>query len=98
MFIEMKRIVVEKGTSQPLIDKFSKAEMVKQAPGYVEHKVLKRVRNSENEEIIVQFVWESQEAFTNWKKSDAHKAGHANKGSKASNVIESSMDTYTVEN
>ena len=98
MFIEMKTIVVKEGFGDKIVEKFSGKSKIQELDGFVEMSVMRRVRKSEEEEVIVEIRWESQEAFTAWKKSDAHKAGHSNKGNeKAEYIISGKSDMYNVE-
>ncbi len=98
MFIEMKTIVVKQGFADKIIEKFSGKSKIQELDGFIEMSVMRRVRRTEEEEVIVEIRWENQEAFTAWKKSDAHKAGHSNKGSeKAEYIISGKSDMYNVE-
>ncbi len=97
MFIEMKTIVTKAGFGEKIVQKFSGKSKIQEMDGFIEMSVLKRVRKTEEEEIIVEIRWESQEAFTAWKKSDTHKAGHANK-EKADFIISGKVEMYNVEN
>ena len=97
MFIESKVFTLKEGYAEEFAKKFSKGEKIKQAEGFVEIIVMKRVRKGENEELIVMTRWEDQKAYTSWKNSDAHKAGHAQKKEKPDFIVNVKMDTYTVE-
>ncbi len=98
MFIECKTITVTPGNSQIMIDKFSGSGLLQEQKGFVEKTVLKRVRKGDTEEVVVMIKWESQQDFTNWKKSDAHKAGHSSNKKRADFIVDVKLDTYTVEN
>ena len=96
MFVEMKTIVTKAGFGDKIVEKFSGKSKIQELDGFIEMSVMKRVRKAEEEEIVVEIRWESQEAFTAWKKSDAHKAGHSNK-EKADFIVSGKVEMYNVE-
>lgn len=97
MFIETKVFTIKEGHSEKLLTKFSQGGKMSLSEGFLEFSVLKRMRKGEHEEIMVMTRWEDQKSFTNWKNSDAHKAGHSGKHERPDFIVDVRMDTYTVE-
>jgi len=76
MLIETKTITVKEGTSDLVVNNFSREGAIETFPGFIDLSVLvKRVRRGE-EEVIVMIRWESEEAWKGWEKSEVHIAGH----------------------
>lgn len=95
MFIETKRFIVKKGFSDEIIKKFSRNGSARKMDGLVDFTIMKKLKSDETEEVMVEIRWENQEYFTNWKKSDAHKAGHANRGKERPDfIVDVKMDLY----
>lgn len=95
MFIEMKKFTVKKGFSDEIIKKFSEKKPVGKIDGVVDFTIMKKLKSDETEEVIIEMRWENQEYFTNWKKSPAHKAGHANRvKEKPEFIVDVKMELY----
>ncbi|WP_438448419.1 antibiotic biosynthesis monooxygenase family protein [Gorillibacterium sp. sgz5001074] len=72
MFIELKSIQVKEGYSEQVVNRFSQEGPLEKAPGFVDQSILvKQVRRGE-EEVLLLIRWESEEAWKNWEKSEAH--------------------------
>ena len=97
MFIETKVFKVETGTGEELIERFSKRGIIVEQPGFIELMVMKKVRRADYDEITLMIRWESQEDYTNWKRSDAHQSGHKQKKERPSHILDVTMETYRVE-
>ncbi|CAM4500853.1 MAG: antibiotic biosynthesis monooxygenase [Paenibacillus macerans] len=79
MFVMTRTIVVEKGNSDKVVERFSKEGPMDQMDGLVDISVMvNRKSREEHEEVVVVIRWESEEAWKNWEKSDAHIQGHRN--------------------
>ncbi|TWT24683.1 antibiotic biosynthesis monooxygenase [Planomicrobium sp. CPCC 101110] len=98
MFVQMKKIVVKEGFSEPVLAKFSGEGKLEKQPGFIDLAVLKKNVRRGDEEVVVYVRWESEEAWKNWEKNPEHIAGHkANLGKpKPDHVLESSQSTYHV--
>lgn len=81
MFVQMRKMTVKEGYAEQVVERFSQPGLIDQQEGFVDSTVMvKKVPRGE-EEVIVMIRWESEEAWKNWEKSDAHIAGHkANMG------------------
>ncbi|HAX73769.1 MAG TPA: antibiotic biosynthesis monooxygenase [Firmicutes bacterium] len=98
MFIEMKRFTVKRGNAEKIIEKFSGKGKAATMEGFIDFSIMKRLRKDETEEVLIQIRWEDQESFTKWKRSDAHKAGHANRPKERPDfIVDVSVDMYEVE-
>lgn len=99
MFVEAKTFIVKQGFSDEIIKKFSGPKKVAEMEGFLDLMVMKNLKGGETEEIRVELRFESQEAYKNWKKSDAHKAGHTNgQKQKPDYIVDVKLDVYsTVE-
>jgi heme oxygenase (staphylobilin-producing) len=76
MFVQMRSITVKEGYSDQVVERFSKAGVVDRSPGLIDITVLVKRTRREDEEVVVFTRWESEEAWKNWEKSDAHIQGH----------------------
>lgn len=95
MVIEIKRFIVKKGFADTIIKKFSGDSPIKSMDGFVDFTVMKNMKGGDTEEVMVEIRWASQEAFTKWKQSDAHKAGHSGgQKEKPEFMIEGSSSVY----
>lgn len=99
MFIMTRSIVVEKGYAEQVIERFSKGGAMDGMPGLIDRTVMINRRARDNEEVLVMIRWESEEAWKNWEKSDAHIQGHRdNKGKTPPEyVISTTVNTYHVK-
>lgn len=103
MFIETKKFTVKKGYAENIINKFSRKRNEnstnerKKPQGLIDVTIMQKLRKEEHEEVVVMFRWESQQDHRNFKLSDAHKAGHKNKGEKPDFIINVSVDMYDVK-
>lgn len=95
MFIETKRFTVKKGFADEIIKKFSGKKPGQKMEGLVDFTLMKKLKSDETEEVMVEIRWENQEYFTAFKRSDAHKAGHANKPKeKPDFIVDVKVDLY----
>lgn len=97
MFVEIKRITIKEGFAERIIEKFSGQSKMQEFDGFLEISVMKGLKKSEVEEILIESRWRDQEAYTKWKQSDFHKAGHANKKEKPEFMVDISVSMYNVE-
>lgn len=78
MFIQTRSIVVEKGNSDKVVERFSAPGPLEEMEGLLDISVMVNKKSKEHEEVIVLIRWASEEAWKNWEKSDAHIQGHRN--------------------
>lgn len=80
MFVVMNRIPVRPEFREAFEDRFrSRAREVDRMPGFVRNWVLRPV--DPEGPYVVLTVWESQDAFEAWTRSEAFPRGHARSGS-----------------
>lgn len=98
MFIQMKKLIVEEGFSDQMVEKFSSEGKIEEQPGFIDLSVLKKKQRRGPEEIIVTIRWDSEESWKAWEKSDVHLAGHKAKRGKPKPefIIESKQEVYHV--
>ncbi|MFA9457977.1 antibiotic biosynthesis monooxygenase [Halalkalibacter sp. AB-rgal2] len=76
MFVQVRKLTIAEGHSQTIVEQFRKPGIIEQQEGFIDLKVMvKKIRRGE-EEVMVLVHWQSEEAWKNWEKSDAHIAGH----------------------
>ncbi|GJM81476.1 heme-degrading monooxygenase HmoA [Paenibacillus sp. HMSSN-139] len=78
MFVMTRTMVIEKGNSDKVLVRFSAESPIDQMEGLVDISVMVNRKSQDQEEVVVVIRWESQEAWKNWEKSDAHIQGHKN--------------------
>jgi len=78
LFIQTRSIVVEKGNSDKVVERFSAPGPLEEMEGLLDISVMVNKKSKEHEEVIVLIRWASEEAWKNWEKSDAHIQGHRN--------------------
>ncbi|WP_256758024.1 antibiotic biosynthesis monooxygenase [Cohnella sp. WQ 127256] len=99
MLIQTRTIVVEKGNSDKVVERFSKEGLLDGREGLIDISVMVNKRSKENEEVVVLIRWESEEAWKAWEKSPEHIQGHRNnKGSTPPEyVISTTVNMYEVK-
>lgn len=99
MFVMTRTMVIEKGNSDKVLARFSAESPIDQMDGLVDISVMVNRKSQEHEEVVVVIRWESQEAWKNWEKSDAHIQGHRNnKGQQpASYIVSTTVNMYDAQ-
>lgn len=99
MFIQTRSIVVEKGNSAKVIEKFSAPGALEEMEGLIDISVALNKKSKEQEEVLLLIRWESEEAWKNWEKSDAHIQGHRNSRGqeKPAFIISTTVNMYEVQ-
>lgn len=93
MFIEVKTIVTEVGYGKERALKFKEAKAVKEQPGFVKLESGFKAYN-DREEVMIIIYWNAHEDYLNWKKSDAHIAGHINRPETPSYILDRKSQTF----
>ncbi|GAE29819.1 antibiotic biosynthesis monooxygenase [Halalkalibacter hemicellulosilyticus] len=99
MFVQVRKLTIAEGHFQTIVEQFSQPGIIEQQEGFIDLKVMvKKVRRGE-EEVMVLVHWQSEEAWKNWEKSDAHIAGHKAKKeqSKPDYILDVEVDKYEVK-
>ncbi|MDA5107970.1 antibiotic biosynthesis monooxygenase [Brevibacillus sp. LEMMJ03] len=99
MFVETKNLIVKEGTSDKVVERFSREGAVEKSEGFVDLSVLVKKSRKGEEEVIVMIRWESEEAWKKWELSEAHLEGHrqARGKPKPDYLISSSHHVYEVK-
>ncbi|MNZ55119.1 Heme-degrading monooxygenase HmoA [compost metagenome] len=101
MFVMTRTIVVEKGNSDKVVNRFSADSPMHEMDGLVDVSVMVNRKSKEQEEVVVVIRWESVEAWKNWEKSDAHLEGHRKARESGQQppeyIISTTVNLYDVE-
>ena len=99
MFYQIKRMIVQEGFSQAVVERFQGEGKIEKQPGFEKLEVLvKKVRRGE-EEVLIVTGWNAEEDWKNWEKSPEHIAGHKAKigKPKPDHIIEVNQSVYDVK-
>ncbi|MBW4080902.1 antibiotic biosynthesis monooxygenase [Paenibacillus sp. S150] len=99
MFIQTRSISVEKGNSGKVVERFSTPGALDEMEGLIDISVMVNKKAKENEEVLLLIRWDSEEAWKNWEKSEAHLQGHRNSRGqeKPSYMIGTTVNMYEVQ-
>ncbi|MEF2245035.1 MULTISPECIES: antibiotic biosynthesis monooxygenase [unclassified Paenibacillus] len=99
MLIQLRKIVVQPGFADEVIERFSRQGAVDEMKGFIDRTVMVNRRSKDSEEVVAMIRWESEEDWKNWEKSPVHIAGHREKRGQQppEYVIESSVQMYNVK-
>ena len=99
MLIQLRKIVVQPGFADEVIERFCRQGAVDEMKGFIDRTVMVNRRSKDSEEVVAMIRWESEEDWKNWEKSPVHIAGHREKRGQQppEYVIESSVQMYNVK-
>ncbi|GAE35492.1 antibiotic biosynthesis monooxygenase [Halalkalibacter akibai] len=99
MLIQTRTIVVEKGHSNKVVDRFTGESPMDSMAGLIDKTVMINRKKQEHEEVMVMIRWRSVEDWKNWEKSDVHIQGHRQNRGKTppEYVISTTVNMYEVE-
>ena len=81
MYIAMNRFRIKPGCEQDFIEIWKNREtFLEEVPGFTSFNLLKGPTTTEQVLFASHSVWESQQAFEDWTKSEAFRKAHANAG------------------
>ena len=87
MFIAMNRFKIKKGMEQDFIDIWKQRDTyLSEVPGFKAFHLLQSGSGDEYTLFASHSVWNSEEDFENWTKSEAFAKAHANAGTKTKDV------------
>jgi len=79
MFIAMNRFKIKSGCEQDFIDIWKNRDTyLDNVPGFQSFQLLQGVKQEEYTLFASHALWENEQAFENWTKSEAFKKAHAN--------------------
>lgn len=85
MFIAMNRFRITPGEEQTFIDIWKNREThLESVPGFKEFHLLQGATDENATLFASHAIWENQQDFENWTKSEAFRKAHANAGSNKS--------------
>lgn len=99
IFVQLSELIVEKGSAEQVVERFSRKAPFEEMPGFIDRMVLVRKRTPEHDEVVVVTRWASEEAWQAWIKSDVHIQGHRDRlgQPKPEYIISSSRGLYDVK-
>lgn len=99
MFAIMRSITVTEGNSHQVVERFNQAGILEEQPGFVDLNIMVKQTRKGEEEVVLLFRWESEEAWKNWEKSDDHVQGHRQKAGqpKPEYVVDSTNAKYDIK-
>lgn len=95
MFIEVKTISVQPGTSHLVVENFQGKNAAAEMEGFIDKSIYVRTRNKEEEKVLITIRWQSEKAYKEWKKSPVHIAGHRQKAEKPAYILDVTNETFT---
>ncbi|MFC4601250.1 antibiotic biosynthesis monooxygenase [Cohnella hongkongensis] len=98
MLIQTRTIVVQKGSADKVVERFSREGILDEREGLIDITVATNKRSKETEEVLVIIRWESEEAWKSWEKSPEHIEGHRNSRGQTppDYVISTTVNMYDV--
>ncbi|WNS45620.1 antibiotic biosynthesis monooxygenase [Paenibacillus sp. MMS20-IR301] len=99
MYIQTRSIIVEQGNSATVVERFSKPGAIEEMDGLIDLSVMVNKKAKDQEEVLILIRWESEEAWKNWEKSDAHVQGHKNSRGqeKPAYILSTTVNMYQVQ-
>lgn len=99
MLVQMRTMVVEKGSADKVVERFSQPGILDEREGLIDISVMVNKRTKEHDEVVAMIRWESEEAWKAWEKSPEHIQGHrAKKDSKPPEyMISTTVSMYVVK-
>ena len=93
MIIVTNRIKMKLGFAEKMAPMFTRPGALQKMNGFVKVEVLITKNLSEYDELNVNMYWNTMEAFTEWKNSDAFKEAHTGpaNGGQDSPILESAI-------
>ena len=83
MYIAMNRFRIAPGSEAEFIEIWKgRDSFLKEVPGFVEFHLLQGASNDEYTLFASHAIWESEQDFVNWTKSEAFRKAHANAGAR----------------
>lgn len=76
MLIQTRTIVVEKGSADLVVERFSKEGVLDGREGLLDISVMVNRAKKEQDEVVILIRWESEDAWKAWEKSPEHIQGH----------------------
>lgn len=76
MLIQTRTIVVQKGNSEKVVERFVAPSPIDTMDGLLDKTIMVNTKSKELEEVVVMIRWRSTEDWKNWERSDAHLEGH----------------------
>ncbi len=81
MFIAMNRFRVKKGEEKSFEDVWLNREVhIRDEPGFVEFQMLRGPEHDDHTLYVSHTIWESEQAFVDWTKSQAFRDAHKGAG------------------
>ena len=83
MFIAMNRFRVKKGEESAFEEVWLNRDVhIRSEPGFVEFQMLRGPENEDHTLFVSHTIWESQDAFLAWTRSEAFRNAHKDAGNR----------------
>jgi heme-degrading monooxygenase HmoA len=83
MYVAMNRFRIAPGKEQEFIDVWKNRDsQLKDVPGFIKFNLLQGATTEEFTLFASHAIWDCEENFVNWTKSEAFRQAHANAGSR----------------
>lgn len=79
MLVQIRTMVVEKGSGDKVVERFSQPGILDEREGLIDVSVMVNKRTKDHDEVVAMIRWESEEAWKAWEKSPEHIQGHREK-------------------
>lgn len=100
MFMAENKLKLKKGSAEQTTQRFYNRQGIQNIKGFIDMLVTITNKLSDIDEVKVLTIWESQQAFEDWLKSnefqEAHKNVRTSKEDDNSPILENSVSTYSI--
>lgn len=100
MFMAENCLKLKKGSSESIIDRFQKRQGIETINGFKDMMVTVTNKTEDYDEVKILTIWEDEDAFKNWLKSDVFKEAHQNvkdnNEDKESPILNNKVSTYSI--
>lgn len=99
MLVVLRKMIIKAGHEEKVIDKFNSQGILEKQEGFIDRSLLVEKSRKDEIEMVIMVRWESEAAWKQWEKSDAHIAGHkANLGKpKPDHIVSIEVKKYHVQ-
>ncbi|MCU5746473.1 antibiotic biosynthesis monooxygenase [Staphylococcus sp. SQ8-PEA] len=100
MFMAENRLELKKGSAEETTKRFYNRQGIENIEGFKDMLVTVSREIEDIEEVKILTIWDSEECFKNWLKSDefkeAHKNVRQNKEDSQSPILKNEVSTYSI--
>lgn len=100
MFMAENCLKLKKGSAPKIVERFQNRQGIETIEGFKEMMVTITKHNEDYDEVKILTIWEAEDAFKNWLKSDVFKEAHQNvkdnNEDKESPILNNKVSTYSI--